>query len=356
MPDGSVRDAASKPGLGCATCPGCAAVCRRARGLRRALRLGGIRRPERRRRQRVHENVAEQQSAAPSEPMVFTLARTAPGALRGVRRCRRTIASNAGAARIDAVVRARLVEAARYRPSVLRLVGADLLAHPQAALLIYDAVRLFPHVEVAGEASAVVEWSDLDLRRLKDLRRIDVALYGPDAATHDAHCGIPGAFAAMLRGVERLRADGQDPGRRLRDPARRALGPGLRRGLGPRRRLPGEPRFRLSARRLVAGRAGRVRARAAARAGAIGVAGRVAALLVRAEGLATSRRAPEIERRVAAQQTIHCGRSVPYRPCGSDPIGAFEACREGAECVCTSRAVPERRSDGRAQRGQSDGR
>ena len=120
---------------------------------------------------------------------------------------RRTTRRRAPPPESTRVVRARLVEAARYRPSVLRLVGADLLAHPQAALLIYDAVRLFPHVEVAGEASAVVDWSDLDLRRLKDLRRLDVALYGPDAATHDAHCGIPGAFAAMLRGVERVRAE-----------------------------------------------------------------------------------------------------------------------------------------------------
>ena len=81
-----------------------------------------------------------------------------------------------------------------------------MLAHPQSALLVYDALRLFRRVEIAGEASPVVDWSDLDLRRLKDLQRMDVVLYGPDAATHDAHCGIPGAFAAMQRGVERLRS------------------------------------------------------------------------------------------------------------------------------------------------------
>ena len=103
------------------------------------------------------------------------------------------------------VVRARLVDAARYRPAVLRLAGAELLAHPAAAALLYDAVRLFPRVACAGEASAVVRWTDVDLRRLKELQRVDVALYGPDAASHDAHCGIPGSFAATLRGVERLR-------------------------------------------------------------------------------------------------------------------------------------------------------
>jgi len=98
-----------------------------------------------------------------------------------------------------------LVEAARFRPAVLRLVGAELLAHPNAAALLFDAVRLFPRVECAGEGSAIVKWSDVDLRRLKDLQRIDVAFYGPDAASHDAHCGIAGSFAATLRGVERLR-------------------------------------------------------------------------------------------------------------------------------------------------------
>src|SRR4029078_11166289 len=83
--------------------------------------------------------------------------------------------------------------------------GAEVLAHPSAAALLFDAVRLFPHVECAGEGSAVLKWSDVDLRRLKDLRRIAGALYAPDAGSHDAHCGIAGSFAATLRGVERLR-------------------------------------------------------------------------------------------------------------------------------------------------------
>jgi hypothetical protein len=36
------------------------------------------------------------------------------------------------------------------------------------------------------------------------------------------------------------------------------------------------------------------------------------------------------------QQTFHFGRSMPYRPCGSDPIGAFETCREDAESCANS--------------------
>src|SRR5207245_6460441 len=94
---------------------------------------------------------------------------------------------------------------ARHRHPVPRPVGPQPPAHPRAADLLYDAVRLFPRVECAGEASAVTSWTDVDLRRLKDLQCIDVAFYGPDATSHDGHCGIPGSFPATLRAVERLR-------------------------------------------------------------------------------------------------------------------------------------------------------
>src|SRR5205823_5281 len=144
--------------------------------------------------------VAAQQDTRPSGTMLF--------AWRGPRRVRCDACADeqpSAGPESTRVVRARLVDAARYRPAVLRLVGAELLAHPAAAALLYDAVRLFPRVACAGEASAVVRWTDVDLRRLKELQRVDVALYGPDAASHDAHCGIPGSFAATLRGVERLR-------------------------------------------------------------------------------------------------------------------------------------------------------
>src|SRR6185503_15302471 len=149
---------------------------------------------------RVDESVAAQQSVRPSGTMVFSW--------RGPRRVRCDACTDehpTASPESTRVVRARLVDAARYRPAVLRLVGAELLSHPSAAALLYDAVRLFPRVECAGEASAVVGWSDVDLRRLKELHRIDVAFYGPDAPSHDGHCGIPGSFAATLRAVDRLR-------------------------------------------------------------------------------------------------------------------------------------------------------
>ena len=337
QPDGSVR-LRSDGGVGCASCPGsphCAGVPPDY-----ATRFGweefvdpmsaAV---------RVEEDVQDQTIARRSAPMVF--------AWRGPRRLRCEACADAPDERAKAsphestrVVRARLVEAARYRPSVLRLVGADLLAHPQAALLIYDAVRLFPRVEVAGEASAVVDWSDLDLRRLKDLHRVDVALYGPDAATHDAHCGIPGAFAAMLRGVERLRTDSTIAvgAYAILHDARwfPAFAAAWDRG-----DLPGEPRFRLSAkgsaleelfhcaRELPAG---------AAQSALLAVLPHCAD---EAEGLPISAdgRAAGAASTSAPQQRIQAGRSVPYHPRGSDPIGAFAACQEGAE-PCAVRGCP----------------
>jgi hypothetical protein len=229
------------------------------------------------------------------------------------------------------------VQAARYRPSRLRLVGADLLAHPQAAPLIYDALRLFPRVEVAGEASAVVDWSELDLRRLKDLRRLDVALYGADAATHDAHCGIPGAFAAMERGVERLRAHTEIPVGSYAIVHDAAVVPAFAaawsRGL-----LPGEPRFRLSA--LGAALDDLVQCTQALAPGPAR-----SALLAVLPRCVCEQNGVQVGGNLEAtaslidpepQQWIHWGRSLPYQPCGSDPIGSYETCPEQrASCAAS---------------------
>lgn len=270
---------------------------------------------------RMQEDVEEQQALRATAPMVF--------GWRGPQRVRCEACGDGGATAPEATrgIRARLVQAARFRPAALRLVGADLLAHPAAAQLIYDAVRLFPRVEVAGEASPVVEWSDLDLRRIKDVARFDVALYGPDAALHDAHCGIPGAFAAALRAVERLSAARIPVGAYaiLHDAgAAAAFAEAWSAGA-----LPGQPRFRLSARGGDLDELEEVARRLPA--GAAREA--LAALLPRCAAEASSGAAPET---AAAQQIIDCGRSVSYRPWGSDPLGAFESCREGEE-IC---AVP----------------
>jgi MoaA/NifB/PqqE/SkfB family radical SAM enzyme len=142
--------------------------------------------------------------------------------------------------------RLRLTRAARQGARVLRIASAASLAHPAAADLLREATLLaFERVEVAGEASAVAEWSDADMYQLRGITRLDAAFYGPTAAEHDEHVGRAGAFAATLAGLQRLRAvAGTEVGgfAVVHDPA--ALGAFSRAwGNG---RLPGEPRFRLS--------------------------------------------------------------------------------------------------------------
>ncbi|MDX2167875.1 MAG: radical SAM protein, partial [Deltaproteobacteria bacterium] len=233
--DGVAPRAAATPG--CATCPGwprCAGA-----PTDYTARFGWEEFVDRAAAQaRVHESVADQRAPAPAAPLV--LGWNGPPRVA----CAACGDGSSGEEPTRAV-RARLVQAARYRPALLRLVGADLLAHSQAARLVYDAVRLFPRVEVAGEASPLAEWSDLDLRRMKELQRLDVALYGPDAATHDAHCGVPGAFDAMLRAVERLRTRSRiavGAYAVLHDAAQVAAYADA----WQRHALPGTPRFRLS--------------------------------------------------------------------------------------------------------------
>jgi len=280
---------------------------------------------------RVQEDVEEQQALRPTAPMVF--------AWRGPRRVRCEACGDAAEDSADGqelaastrVIRARLVEAARYRPAVLRLVGADLLAHQHGAQLIYDALRLFARVEVAGEASPVVDWSELDLRRLKDLQRFDVALYGWDAATHDAHSGIPGAFAATMRAVERLRGEARVPvgAYAVLHDATAVAGFAAAWADGS---LPGEPRFRLSAR----GGSLDALAEVASELPKGAVRDALEALLPRCGAAGEGSRAATAN---VAQQAIVRGKSVAHRPCGSDPVGAFEACRDG-EDICAASGCP----------------
>jgi hypothetical protein len=338
LPDGSVRTR-TEAGPGCASCPGlpyCAGAPRDY-----VARFGWEEFTDPAvTAARMQESVEEQRATHSAESMVFAWA--------GPRRIRCEACADVAddspttqpSDESTRIIRARLVQAARYRPAVLRLVGADLLAHPQAVDLLFDAVRLFPSVEVAGEASAVVDWSEQDLKRLKNLGRIDVALYGPDAAAHDAHCGIPGAFAAMQRAVERLHKSTNIPLGSyaiLHDESQvPAFAEAWSRGA-----LPGQPRFRLSARG--ASLDDLVQCARALPAGKARNA--LAAVLPRClcerEGL-TIEECGERETSVKAntpQQAFHFGRSVPYQACGSDPIGEFETCREGME-ACTFSGCP----------------
>ena len=330
QPDGSVH-ASDAVSLGCPTCPG-APQCAGAPadyvarfGWEEFIDPTTV-------APRVAESVRDQQRHEGAAPLTFTW--------RGPRRVRcDACAETPGEAsnlqlgyEATRVVRARLVEAARYRPSVVRLVGADLLAHPQGALLIYDALRLFRRVEVAAEGSPIVDWTDLDLRRLKDLARIDVALYGPDAATHDAHCGVLGAFAAMLRGVDRLQSQTTIPVGAYAVLHDARLVPAFAEAWN-RGDLPGEPRFRLSSR---GGSLDELAESARALPAGPAQTALFAVLPRCGTTAAHTDAAPGTSRRVAGPLRVHAGRTTAYQPSGSDPLGAFETCSEEAESCAAS--------------------
>ncbi|MEO6027416.1 MAG: radical SAM protein, partial [Candidatus Binatia bacterium] len=296
--------------------------------------------------ERVQENVAAQLNVRPSGTMVFSW--------RGPRRvrcdgCADTPPSAGGhpAAGEHAaagpeptrIVRARLVEAARFRPALLRLVGAELLAHPNAAALLYDAVRLFSCVECAGEGSAIAKWSDLDLRRLKDLRRIDVAFYGPDATSHDAHCGIAGSFAATLRGVERLREHTAIVVGAYAVIHDARLIPRFV-DAWSRGELPGQPQFRLAAEGSVIEDVVECARRMPAGVGRSALLAVLPHCLCDEAGLAMDDHA-DAESSESAEPAfgVAFGRRVEYTPRGSDPVGAFASCGDDGN-VCTVIGCP----------------
>lgn len=230
------------------------------------------------------------------------------------------------------VIRARLVDAARHRPAVLRVAGAELFAHPSAAELLFDAVRLFPRVECAGEGSPIASWRDVELSRLKPLHRVDVPLYGPDATTHDGHCGLPGSFAATLQAIARLREQTSiavGTYAVLHDAASvRPFAEAWSRG-----ELPGAPRFRLSARGsslepLV--ECARELPPGALRTALLAVLPRCmceAAGLGVNDASAIGRSEPE-----GPWFGVAFGQPIDWTPCGSDPVGEFASC-EKESCV-----------------------
>ncbi len=294
---------------------------------------------------RIEENVAAQQSVRPAGTMVLSW--------RGPRRVRCDACADGHSAtgghptgdhptagpESTRAVRARLVEAARFRPAVLRLVGAELLAHPSAAALLFDAVRLFRRVECAGEGSAILKWTDVDLRRLKDLPRIDVAFYGPDAASHDAHCGIAGSFAATLRGVERLREQTSIAvgAYAIVHDARSVP---LFANAWSRGELPGHPRFRLAAEGSSLDdvvECARLLPPGAVRSALWAV---LPHCLCNEAGLGLDEgTGVESAEGNGPAFGVAFGRRVEYAPRGSDPVGAFASCGDDGN-ACTVIGCP----------------
>ena len=160
-----------------------------------------------------------------------------------------------------------------------------------------------------------------------------MAFYGPDAASHDGHCGIPGSFAATLRGIERLREQTTIAvgGYAIVHDARsvRLFADAWSRG-----ELPGSPRFRLGARgasldELV--ECARELPPGAARSALFAVLPRC---LCEQEGVGVDDGTTGGSTEPAgAQLGVAFGRRVDGVPCGSDPVGAFAGCRDGETCA-----------------------
>jgi AdoMet-dependent heme synthase len=98
------------------------------------------------------------------------------------------------------------IAGAGYNP-IMILTGGEPLLRPD----ILDIIR---HARAAGLRPVLATCGALlTPERARDLRaagieRISISIDGPDAASHDAFRGVPGAFDAALRGMEAARAAG----------------------------------------------------------------------------------------------------------------------------------------------------
>jgi len=140
-------------------------------------------------------------------------------------------------------IRQRLVRAAQCGAGRLRVVGADLLSHPGALELLEELPRLsFKEIELGVALPARLDPAIFPL--FSELGRVDMALFGADTTSHDAHVGAPGAFARTLEGAAQLSGAGVAGGcfavLHSAEPAR-AFAEAWAQG-----RLPGAPAFRLA--------------------------------------------------------------------------------------------------------------
>ncbi|MCO4769232.1 MAG: hypothetical protein KDA24_04325 [Deltaproteobacteria bacterium] len=69
-------------------------------------------------------------------------------------------------------VRRRLVLALERRPAVLRILGDDALAHPDAPDLLREAVRAAPRVEVHADPTPMGRWSDDERHRVRKAHQL----------------------------------------------------------------------------------------------------------------------------------------------------------------------------------------
>lgn len=107
---------------------------------------------------------------------------------------------------LDEVKRVLDNVASRYKPIII-LTGGEPLLRPDLFEIIAHTVSLGlrPVLATCGTLLTV----DL-ARRLKEagIKRISVSIDGPDAASHDAFRGVPGAYEGAMRGLAAAREAG----------------------------------------------------------------------------------------------------------------------------------------------------
>jgi len=94
------------------------------------------------------------------------------------------------------------------KPGVLVLTGGDPLKRPDLFTLIGTAVRRQLSVAITPSVTPLLTTSAIQRLAAAGVSRIALSLDGPDAATHDAFRGTPGAYAATLEAIAAVRAAG----------------------------------------------------------------------------------------------------------------------------------------------------
>jgi radical SAM protein len=91
-------------------------------------------------------------------------------------------------------------------PGVLVLTGGDPLKRPDLFLLIEAAVAAGLTVAITPSVTPLLTAGAIERLAAVGISRIALSLDGPDAATHDAFRGSPGAFAATQAAIAAVRA------------------------------------------------------------------------------------------------------------------------------------------------------
>lgn len=93
-------------------------------------------------------------------------------------------------------------------PAMLVLTGGDPLKRPDLFPLIELAVERQLNVSITPSVTPLLTAAAIHRLAAIGIRRIALSLDGPDAATHDAFRGTPGAYAATLDAIAAVRAAG----------------------------------------------------------------------------------------------------------------------------------------------------